>query len=73
MHKRSDEELLMEAVKGILGSGVTRKALDAPNEMEIDDVVLNRHLYERLGTAFVMVGRIGGYRGLPKGITDLED
>lgn len=67
---KSEEEIkqvLVEAMSGILGCGVTKKALQLPGSMTIEDIELNLHLYERLGTAMAALGALRGYRDLPRG------
>jgi len=63
---------LVNAMKGILGSGVTRKALRDPSHLTYEEIIVNLHLYERLGTAFVAVGALNGYSDQPRGFELIE-
>jgi hypothetical protein len=58
---------LLEAVRGILSSCVTRKALDKPSEMTLADIDANIHLYERAGIVFVALRALNGYDQDPRG------
>lgn len=58
---------LLDNMRKILGCGVTIKALNKPSEMTFDDILCNLHLYERLGIAFVALGALNGYKGVPRG------
>lgn len=52
---------LVDCLQGVLGSGVTRRALRDPKNMEPQDIVLNLHLFERLFIAASIVKRLRGY------------
>lgn len=65
--KAQIETDLLAVMKGILRSGVTSKALRKPSKMTIDDIVISRHLYERLGVAFAAIGALRNYSDLPRG------
>lgn len=67
------EEALVQVMRKILGSCVTNKALRYPSELTIDDLLVNIHLYERLGEAFVAVRALKGYTGDPRGFELIED
>jgi hypothetical protein len=62
---------LLHAMKGILGSCVTRRALNSPNDMTVDDILINLHLYERLGTVYEAIKALKGYVGDPRGFQKL--
>lgn len=66
------EEALVRVMREILGSCVTNKALRYPSELTIDDLLVNIHLYERLGEAFVAVRALNGYTGDPRGFELIE-
>lgn len=60
--RKQVEKALVQAMRGILGSGVTVKALKSPSEMDFKDIIINPHLYERLGVAFVAIAALKGYK-----------
>lgn len=61
------QKALADAMRGILGSGVARTALQNPSAMTYNDIVRDRHLYERLGIAFAALGALRGYYDQPRG------
>lgn len=68
--KRSRDELeaqLLTAIQGLLGNGVTRRALNAPGSMMFEDICLNIHLYERLLDAAYAVQALKGYENEHRG------
>jgi hypothetical protein len=62
---------LVEQFRGILGSGVTRAALQSPSTMALDDIVINLHLYNRLFIALGLVTKMKGYSHDPAWLADL--
>lgn len=60
-------EILRENLSKILGSNVVTMALKQPSSMMYQDIIANRHLYERLGIAFAALGALKGYTDLPNG------
>ncbi len=67
------EKILLDMMKGILGSCVTTKALDRPSEMTFDDIHLNFHLCERLCNAHGCVVALKGYGKPDSEFTLVED
>lgn len=67
------ERALLDAMKGILGSGVASTALRAPSKMVLADIETNLHLYERLGIAMAALGALRGYDDKPRGFEIQKD
>lgn len=66
------EQIVLEEIQSILRNNVTVFALKSPAGMRADDVLMNLHLWERLGVAFAALGALRGYTGGPKGFTCAE-
>lgn len=64
---------LTSLMRKILSSCVTRAALDHPSSMTFDDIILNLHLFERLGAAHEAVKTLRGYSGVARGFELIEE
>ena len=62
---------LVGQFRGLLGSGVTRTALQNPSTMAFENIVINLHLYHRLFIALGLVTKMKGYSHDPAWLADL--
>jgi hypothetical protein len=65
--RKEAELILRDTMKDILRNHFDVEILREPSKMKVSDVIANRHLYERLGTAMAALGALRGYEDLPKG------
>ena len=63
------KEILADKMHDILCNNVTVQALRSPATMTNEDVLANRHLYERLGVAYYALKALNGYTDDPRGFT----
>lgn len=71
--KKELQEILADKMHDILCNNVTVQALRSPATMTNEDVLANRHLYERLGVAYAALGTLNGYTDHPKGFELKEE